>query len=196
MHGDDHTPPRELATASERVFEGRIVSLRIDDVRFPDGRETRREVVEHRSAVAIVPLLPDNRVLLVRQWRHPVGEELVEIPAGLLEPGEQPIECAQRELAEETGYDARRIEPLASFYSSPGFTDELLHLFLATDLRPAQGTPDEDEAVEAMVVPWDEALAMCWDGRIRDGKTLFGLLAVHHLARGPRPDPSETNSEL
>ena len=121
MHGDDHTPPRELATASERVFEGRIVSLRIDDVRFPDGRETRREVVEHRSAVAIVPLLPDNRVLLVRQWRHPVGEELVEIPAGLLEPGEQPIECAQRELAEETGYNAGRLEPLASFYSSPGF---------------------------------------------------------------------------
>lgn len=173
-------PRHETPLASRRVFEGRVVSLRVDDVRLPNGRETKREVVEHKGAVGIVPVLPDNRVVLVRQWRHAVGEELLEIPAGTLEPGEDPAACAHRELVEETGYRAGRLEPIASFYTSPGFTDERLHLFVATDLERAETAPEEDELIEAVVLPWGKAMAMCRDGRIVDGKTLLGLVAVAH----------------
>jgi ADP-ribose pyrophosphatase len=175
---------REAAIASERVFEGRVVALRVDDVRLPNGRETKREVVEHKGAVAIVPLLPGNRVVLIRQWRYAVEEELLEIPAGTLEPGEEPLACAHRELAEETGYRAARLEPIASFYTSPGFTNERLHLFLATGLEPAAIASDEDELIEVVTIPWTEAMAMCADGRIVDGKTLFGLVAVKRAAEG------------
>lgn len=178
-HRDSVRP--ETPIASERVYEGRVVCLRIDDVALPSGRQSKREVVEHEAAVAIVPLLPGDRVLLVRQWRHAVGQELLEIPAGMLEPGEDPVEGARRELAEETGHAAGQIRPIASFYTSPGFTNEMLHLFVASDLRAASAAPDEDEAIERVAIAWDEALAMCQDGRIRDGKTLFGLLAAAQL---------------
>lgn len=176
MNQDGDAPRREALRASRRVFEGRAVALRVDDVRLPNGRETKREVVEHKGAVAVVPLLPDGRVALIRQWRHAVGEELLEIPAGTLEPGEDPVECAHRELAEETGYKAGRLEPIASFYTSPGFTNERLHLFVATGLKRAETALEKDELIETVAVPWDEAVAMCTDGRIVDGKTLFGLV--------------------
>ncbi len=184
MTRDGSLSRRETAIASERVFEGRVVMLRVDDVRLPNGRETKREVVEHKGAVAIVPLLPGNRVVLIRQWRHAVGEELLEIPAGTLEPGEDPLACAHRELAEETGYEASLLEPIASFYTSPGFTNERLHLFLATGLRPTERAPDEDELIETVPVPWEQAMTMCTDGRIVDGKTLFGLAVAERAAAG------------
>jgi ADP-ribose pyrophosphatase len=179
----DHEP-REAATGSRCLYEGRVVNLRVDTVRLADGKTATREVVEHHGAVAMVALLPGPQVLLVRQWRYAAGEELLEIPAGTLESGEQPLDCARRELIEETGYKAGRLEPLAAFYTTPGFTTELMRVFLATDLTPARAAPDEDERIEVTPVAWDEAVAMCLDGRIRDGKTIAGILAADRAARG------------
>ena len=183
LRGRPHAELTGTLINSERVYQGRIVSLRIDDVRLPNGKLTKREVVEHRGAVALVALLPGPKVILVRQWRHAVGEALLEIPAGTLEQGEEPLECARRELAEETGYDPGRIEPLVDFYSSPGFTTERLHVFLARDLRPARASPDEDEFIQLLLVDWNDALAMCHDGRIKDAKTIAGILAADRRVR-------------
>jgi ADP-ribose pyrophosphatase len=174
-------PLPEVQTRTERVYDGRVVNLRVDEVRLPDGKPARREVVEHRGAVAIVALLPDDRVMLVRQWRHCAGEALTEIPAGTLNDGEEPLVCARRELMEETGHAPGSLEPLVTFYSAPGFTTEKLYLFLARDLTPASAEQDEDEDVEAVRVPWQEALAMCLDGRIRDAKSIAGLLAAERV---------------
>jgi ADP-ribose diphosphatase len=174
----DPSAPIPAAARSTRVYEGRVVSLRLDEFDLPDGRVLKHEVVEHKGAVAIVALADDSRVLLIRQWRHAVGEWLHEIPAGTLEPGEAPEACARRELIEETGFAADSVAPLVSFYTSPGFTTELLHVFLAQDLTPAHGDQDEDERIEVVPVPWREALAMCRDGRIKDAKTIAGLFSA------------------
>lgn len=173
-------PKHDLAETllrSERIFEGRIMNLRVDEVRLPTGATARREVVEHRGAVALVAVLPGPSVILVRQWRHAIGGELLEIPAGTLDEGEDPLDCARRELAEETGHAAEKTEPVASFWSAPGFLTEHMHVFLATGLTAAAGETDEDEIIRTHVVPWDEAVAMCLDGHIQDAKTIAGILA-------------------
>lgn len=166
----------EVCLASRRVFSGRVVGLRVDRVRLPDGGETEREVVEHRGAAAVVPLTEGGEVLLVRQFRYAVGEPLLEIPAGTLEPGETPLACAVRELAEEVGAQAAHWDPLAVLYPSPGVLTETMHLFLATGLAAAPGRPaaDEDLAVERL--PLREALARVDRGEIRDAKSVAGLL--------------------
>ncbi len=166
----------EVWLASRRVFSGRVVGLRVDRVRLPDGRETEREVVEHRGAAAVVPLTEEGEVLLVRQFRYAVGEPLLEIPAGTLEPGEAPLACAVRELAEEVGAQATHWDPLAVLYPSPGVLTEAMHLFLATGLAavPARAAADEDLAVERL--PLREALARVERGEIRDAKSVAGLL--------------------
>lgn len=174
---DPHHDLRETPLRSERVFKGRIVNLRVDEVRLPTGATARREVVEHRGAVALVAVLPGPSVILVRQWRHAIGGELLEIPAGTLDEGEDPLDCARRELAEETGYTAENIDPVASFWSAPGFLTERMHVFLATGLSAAAGEADKDEIIRTHVVPWDEAVAMCLDGHIEDAKTIAGILA-------------------
>jgi ADP-ribose pyrophosphatase len=137
--------------------------------------EAEREVVLHRGAVAMVALDTDGEVFLVRQYRHAPGKDLVEVPAGKLAEGEDPQQCARRELMEEIGYDAGEWVKLASFYTSPGFSDEMLHLYLARDLRPGKADPDEDEFLEIMHVPLAEALSMVSRGEIEDSKTIAGL---------------------
>ncbi|NSW58384.1 MAG: NUDIX hydrolase [Armatimonadetes bacterium] len=169
---------REHVVTSERAFEGKLVKVRVDQVRLPDGRDARREVVEHPGAVAIVPVLPGPRVVLVRQWRHAAGEVLLEIPAGTLEPDEEPVVCARRELAEETRLRAGQLRPLITFFTTPGFTEEKLYTFLATDLASSEGEADEDEFICCEDVDWDEAVAMCLDGRIHDAKTIAAILAA------------------
>lgn len=171
----------ETLVSSERAFEGRLISLRVDQVELEDGKLARREVVEHRGAVAIVALTADNQVALVEQWRHAAGEALVEIPAGTLDPEEDPAECALRELGEETGFTAGRLDHVVSFWSAPGFTTEKMYLFLARDLKPVQAEADEDERIDAFLVPWQEALAMCADGRIQDAKSIAGILSVQRV---------------
>ncbi|MGI8914872.1 MAG: NUDIX hydrolase [Chloroflexota bacterium] len=163
---------------SREVFAGRIVKLRVDSVALPNGKTVEREVVEHRGAVAMVVLDDQDQVLLVRQHRPAVGEDLLELPAGTLEVDETPEACAKRELAEELGMAASRWTPLAQCYSSPGFCTELLHLYLAEGLTPAQGQPDEDEAITVERLPLAEARARVADGTIRDAKTIAGLLLV------------------
>jgi len=149
-------------------------------VQLPSGRVSTREVVVHPGAVAIVPLREDERVVLVRQYRHAVGKILMEIPAGTMHPQETPEECAQRELREEVWCSAGRLEKLASFYLAPGYSTELLHLFLATDLTPAKGEQDEDELLEITTLPLTDALAAIERGDIQDAKTIVGLLLVWH----------------
>ena len=176
----------ETRVDGRRVFEGRMIRVEVDRVRFADGAEAVREVVRHPGAVVVVPLLPDGRVLLERQFRYPTGLELVELPAGKLDPGEDPLDCARRELAEETGHGAARWRPLASFFSAPGFCDEVMHCFLADGLAPgAAGQADDDERIELLAVPWAEALAMIDGGTIRDAKSIAGLLLADRVLRRP-----------
>jgi len=141
-----------------------------------DGREHAREIIRHPGAVTIVPLLDDGRVCLIENYRPAVSETLLELPAGTLEPGEDPLQTARRELAEETGYRAGRIEPLAEFFTSPGILDERMHLYLAADLVPGGQSLDAGEQITPRPTSLDDALAMARDGRIRDAKTLVGLL--------------------
>jgi ADP-ribose pyrophosphatase len=166
-------------TKREILYEGKTVDLVVDHVRYPSGRTGVREIVRHPGGAVIVPLLQEGAVLLVRQHRYPLGEEILELPAGKLEPGEDPRVAAGRELEEETGYTAADLTKLSSIYTSPGFCDEELHIFLATGLAPSPGGTRREEgefSMSTVKVPLSEASAMIERGEIRDGKTIVGLL--------------------
>jgi ADP-ribose pyrophosphatase len=155
-----------------------VVSLRVDRVKLPDGRSTVREVVEHAPVVAIVALDGREDVLLVRQYRLPARQSLLEIPAGGVDPGESPEEAAQRELQEETGQRAGRLEHLCSFFTSAGYCDEYMHLYLATALEPSTLAADADENIEVVRLPLSDALRLIERGEICDAKTIVGLWAA------------------
>ena len=166
-------------TAREAAFSGRVVDVFRDTVRVRrDGDEKVAvyDLVHHPGATAIVPLYDDGSVALLHQFRYATGGELWEIPAGTLEPGEEPLACARRELEEEIGQRAERWSELARFYTAPGFCDELLIVYLAEDLSPGHVGPDPDEHLEVVRVPLVEALAWIASGRIADAKTIVGLL--------------------
>ena len=165
----------ERTVRSQHVFRGDLLSLRVDEVELDSGRRTTREVVEHPGAVAILAW-DGERLAMVSQWRAAASGELLEIPAGTLEPGEQPGATARRELAEECGLAAENWEEGPSFYTAPGFSTELLTLFLASDLVPSEASAPEDEALTRSWLTLDEALAAIDDGRIRDAKSLVGIL--------------------
>jgi len=148
---------------------------------MPDGSSHERQIVRHPGAVAVIPLLDDQRICLVENYRAGVDETLLELPAGTLEPGESPEQTALRELAEETGYRAGRLEQLTMFYTSPGILDERMFLFLATELEPGRQALEAGEQIEPRICTWSETLEMIRRGRIRDGKTLVGLLYCHAL---------------
>lgn len=169
----------EKIIATRRIHEGRIINLREDTVALPSGRTGLREVVEHRGAVCVVPVLPDGRIIMVRQFRLACGEALLEIPAGGLNVGEDPQTCALRELTEETNHHARTIAHLFSMFLAPGYSTELIHCYLAQDLEHRDGTPDEDENLNVEIYTLEELLNMCDDGRIKDAKTLAALGAVY-----------------
>jgi len=174
MGRDDRLLEKKIE--GERVYEGKILDLEVDRVQLPNGTETLREVVRHKGAVVVLPLHEDRRVELVRQYRYPTETVVLELPAGKLDPGEEPVECAGRELAEETGWKLVEIHELGSFFTTPGFTDEVLHAFIATPLEPAPDVAqDPDEAIEIVTMTVEEALAACRDGTIRDSKTLATL---------------------
>lgn len=169
---------REETIESRRVFDGKVIRVRVDTVRLPDGGLAKREVAEHPGAVVVVPVTSDNRVIMVRQYRHATGEILLELPAGKLNPSEEPLVCAQRELEEETGYTASSWETKFSFYTSPGFCDELLYLMVARGLTRGEAHPDAEEFLDVVSIPLDEALNMAYRGEIRDGKTLLGIMTL------------------
>ena len=172
---------REEVLRSEIVFRGRLLTVRVDHVRLPDGHESTREVVVHPGAVAMVPLLDARHVLLVRQWRHATGRALLEIPAGALNPGEEPLICAERELMEEIGYRPRHLSPLYSTFLAPGYSSEMLHIFLAEDLVPEKLAHDEDERLEVVSLTWEEIDDLLLRGEFADAKTLNGLLLARRL---------------
>ena len=157
------------------LYQGRVVDFGIETAHLPDGRQVELEVVRHRGAAAVVPLHDDGTVTLVRQWRHAGGGMHVEIPAGVLEEGETPLQCGVRELAEAVQLMAERWEEIGCIHTTPGFTDERIWLFAAHGLSVAQGTPEADEYIEVLRIPLAHALTMARDGRITDAKTICGL---------------------
>lgn len=184
-HPDDPIDPlAERLVASELLHRGRFLEFRVDTVERADGRRARRDVAVHPGAVAIVAVDPEGRVLFVRQYRHPAGRALLEIPAGTLDRDpasgaiEDPDAAARRELEEETGYRAAGWERLTDFWTAPGFATERIFLYLATDLSaagPDRRTPDDDESLELVRLPWREAVAAAERGDIRDAKSLIGI---------------------
>jgi ADP-ribose pyrophosphatase len=162
--------------ASRQVFSGKVVRVRVDTVRLAAGDEAEREVVERSDAAAVVAVA-DGQVWLTRQHRQAAGKELLELPAGLLGEGEDPMACAARELREEVGVEAASLLRLTGYYSSAGFTDEVVHVYLATELHPTGGQSlDEGEELELVRLPFADAAEMALDGRISDAKTIIGLL--------------------
>jgi len=171
----------EQCERSSRIYDGHILNLRVDQVALSDGAKSIREVVEHRGAVAIVPMLTNNRVLLVRQYRYAVGKELLEIPAGTLEIGENPDTAANRELEEETGYKAHQITKITEIYMAPGYATEKIHIYLATNLQPSKMQLDEDERINIEPMSFAEALRKVRSGEICDAKTMCGLCRAQEV---------------
>ena len=174
--------------SSKRLYSGRIVNLDLDSVRFPDDSIGQLEMLRHPGAAAVVPFLDppggaDPRAVLIRQFRHAADGYIWEVPAGRLDGGESPESCAERELEEETGMRARRLERLTTIYTTPGFTDERIHLFLADGLEPGAEHREADEFMELHTLRWSQVLEMIDRGEIVDGKTLVSLLFVQTFRR-------------
>jgi ADP-ribose pyrophosphatase len=169
-------PFYEETIETKPVFQGRMISLQVDTVRLPNGETATREIVRHPGAVAVIALL-DNRLLVVEQYRKPVERVQVEIPAGKLEPGEDPLEAAGRELEEETGYRAKKLTHLQSFSTSPGFAEEIVHLYFTDELEKGEVHLDEEEFLTCEAISMEEALRYIREGRICDAKTLMAVYA-------------------
>jgi len=175
---------------SRRVYDGRVVRVEVDTVRFPDGSTGELEIIRHPGAAAIVPCTsdpqgdPDPTILLIRQYRYATGGFLWEIPAGTLNPGEDPEACARRELREEAGVTADRLQRLTSIWTTPGFTDEVIHLYLASGLTAGKPSRERDEFIEVVPQPLSQVLARIRDGEIRDAKTLVAILYMAGFVLG------------
>ena len=164
---------------TKTIFKGKVVTLNLETVTLPNGATVELEVVRHPGAAAIVPMKDERTVILIRQFRLAAGGFIYEIPAGKLSPGEDPRLCASRELEEETGYRAGTIERLETFFTAPGFTDEVMHLFLAAGLTKTAQKLDHDEVLEVVEMPLEQAISRIRDGTIRDAKTIVGLQSVY-----------------
>jgi ADP-ribose pyrophosphatase len=164
--------------SQELVFKGRHIQVRLDKVLESSGKTFTKEIVVHPGAVCVVPILDNGDIVLVRQYRHAAQTELLELCAGGLNPGEDPLEAARRELEEETGYRAEKLVECARFWTTPGFTTEFMYLYEATGLVKTQTNPDEDEVIDVEVATQQECLRMVDDGRIQDAKSIIGILRV------------------
>ncbi|MER1985502.1 MAG: NUDIX hydrolase [Solibacillus sp.] len=168
----------ETTITSQPIFKGRVISLKVDEVTLPNGETAKREIINHPGAVAVIAITDDGKILLVEQYRKALERSIIEIPAGKLEPGEKPEVTARRELEEETGYACGELTYIQTFATSPGFADEVIHLYVARNLTLLEEAValDEDEFVELMAVTVEEAEQMVADGRIYDAKTAFAVL--------------------
>lgn len=164
---------------TKNIYNGKVITLNIDTVQLPNGVTVDLETIRHPGAAAIVPIKDDGTVVLIRQFRHAAGGFIYEIPAGKLCPGEDPLECASRELEEEVGYRASSFELLSSIFTAPGFADEVIHVYKATGLTKGRQHLDRDEVLEIVEMPLHLAITRIQDGTIRDGKTIVGLQAVY-----------------
>lgn len=167
----------EKTVSSKEIFSGKVVRLQVDEVKLPNGKSATREIVKHPGAVGIIPITNDNKIVFVEQYRKPLERALVEIPAGKLEKGESPEVTARRELEEETGYECETLDWLISFYTSPGFSNEIIHMYVAKGLKKKEhaASPDEDEFVRLLELDLSEALEYLNDQRIYDAKTAYAL---------------------
>lgn len=173
----------ETTLSQRRIYDGKILNVRVDEVRLSNGNTTTREVIEHGGACGIVAFDGEGKLLMVRQYRYPMGCEVLELPAGKMDPGETPLECAARELEEETGYRAARLVPLGEIYPIAAYCCEVVHLFLAEGLEKGRQHLDPDEFLDLLHVDFDEALAAVLDGRMPDSKTQIGILKAALLRR-------------
>lgn len=167
---------KEEMIDTQRIYGGRVITLRKDTILLPSGKHFDREVVEHNGSAAAVSLLDGYTLVLVRQYRHAAGEVLLELPAGTLQPGESPEECISRELVEETGYHPGRLERLLTLFLAPGYSNEVAYIFLATDLREVGPRREEDEFIDVVKLPISDAPKMILTSKIRDAKTISGIL--------------------
>jgi len=172
------------AEVKKSIFKGRIIDLWVETVTLPNGATAELEIITHPGAAAVVPMKDETTVVMIRQYRHAVGGFIYEIPAGKLHPGEDPRECAVREVEEEIGYKVGNLEPLLSFFTTPGFTNEVIHIFLGKDLQPGTQDLGADEVLEVLEVPIDKAIALIKEGTIRDGKTIIGLQMAYLQLKG------------
>lgn len=180
----DHDPLQEVALDSETLYQGNFLCLKRDTVRLPDGAVTTREYVKHPGAVVVVPLLDDGRVLLERQFRYPVGQVMIELPAGKLDVGEDPLDCARRELLEETGYSARQWARAGVMHLAIGYSDEILHIYFARDLSAGERQLDEGEFLDVIAMPVDAFLDGCRTGLVTDAKSLSCALWLQNVQCG------------
>lgn len=180
----DHDPLQEVALDSETLYQGNFLCLKRDTVRLPDGAVTTREYVKHPGAVVVIPLLDDGRVLLERQFRYPVGQVMIELPAGKLDAGEDPLDCARRELLEETGYSARQWARAGVMHLAIGYSDEILHIYFARDLSAGERQLDEGEFLDVIAMPAEAFLDGCRTGLVTDAKSLSCALWLQNVQRG------------
>lgn len=172
---------QEKQLSSQKIYYGRILSLRVDRVLLENGQETVREVIDHQGAAGVVAFDQEGKLLMVRQYRYPIGQELLELPAGKIDPGETPLQCAARELQEETGYRAVKLTELGRVYPAAAYDVEMVHLFYAEGLTPARQKLDEDEFLSVEHVDFDEAVRMVLDDEILDSKTQIGILKIKNM---------------
>lgn len=173
----------ERTIKSDKVYQGKIINLRIDTVELPDQKYSKREIIEHPGAVAVVPITEDNKIVMVKQFRKAAEDCLLEVPAGKLEIGEEPLDCAKRELLEETGYKSDNLEYLFKFYTSPGFCNEEISVFVAKDLIKDVAQPDEDEYIEIEKYGIDELVEKISKEEIKDAKTITSILYIKNLLK-------------
>ena len=172
----------EKKVSSESVFDGVLLHVKRDDIILPNGEKAVREWIKHPGASAVIPYTDDGRIILVRQYRYPVEQVTLEIPAGKLDvAGEDPLECARRELSEETGYEAAEYKFLTKLATTVGFSDEYIYIYAAKGLTSGIQHTDDDEFINVVQVPLEEAVKMVWDGRIIDGKTIISILMLKEL---------------
>ncbi|WP_102345687.1 NUDIX hydrolase [Bacillus sp. Marseille-P3661] len=168
---------KENTISSKSIYKGRVIDIYLEEVELPNGSTSTREIVKHPGAVAIIALTSEGKLVLVRQFRKPLEQVIYEIPAGKLEPGEEPNECAKRELEEETGYTSESIKAIQSFYTSPGFADELVHIFYTDQLKKLDNSRglDDDEFLDLIEVSIEEAVKLIEDKKIYDAKTVYAV---------------------
>jgi len=171
----------EKTMSTETIYEGKVIDVHVDEVELPDGSKSKREIVRHPGAVAVIAKTEDNKYLFVRQFRKPLDRTIIEIPAGKLEKGEDPAETAKRELLEETGYRCKSVKHIVSFYTSPGFADERIHLYFASGLTAGTQLTDADEFLDVLELTLEEAEDYVRKREIYDAKTLYAVLYLRQM---------------
>ena len=172
---------KETQLSTEQIYKGSLLDVRRDEVSLPNGKTSSREYIKHPGAACIIPVLPDGKIALIKQYRYPVQSEMIELPAGKLDPGEEPEDCARRELEEEIGYRSEKITFLTYIHPAIGFADEVMWLYFAENLVKTNLNLDDDEFLELIPTPLDQALKMVWNGKIPDVKTIIGILWAERL---------------